>query len=214
MITFSGIHVQKVGGASGTPTAIDIAVHAGRLCRFGGAIWHPLLPHLVFVGLLAYRRSGSLSNLLWGFLHDAHETVTGDVPRPFKCDCMRKEQSALDERILQRYMGLKLERLIDYKLINECDHDACDLEASELGLPNYKEIATACATSYRRTRPEVIHSDSDDLSLFRRVLSSQFNKETIHADSSGVQAFASVLKLAQTGERGAIISTIESWGLI
>lgn len=48
MITHSGVHIQKIGGADGTPTAMDIAVHAGRICRFGGAVWYPLLPHLIF----------------------------------------------------------------------------------------------------------------------------------------------------------------------
>jgi hypothetical protein len=32
MITYSGIHIQKIGGADGTPTPRDIAVHAGRIC--------------------------------------------------------------------------------------------------------------------------------------------------------------------------------------
>jgi hypothetical protein len=44
MITQSGVHIQTIGGAAGTPTAMDIAVHAGRLCRFGGSVWYPLLP--------------------------------------------------------------------------------------------------------------------------------------------------------------------------
>lgn len=214
LITQSGVHIQTTGGAAGTPTAQDIAVHAGRLCRFGGAVWYPLLPHLVLVGLLAYRRSGLLMNLLWGFLHDAHETVTGDVPRPFKCDCMRREQSALDRRILDRFIGLEAEPLIDYKLINECDHDACDLEAIELGLPGYHEIATAHAAAYRRARPNVIHTDSDDLILLRRILRSPFNNETIYAGTVGVQNFAYVLELAQARKRDDIILAVEAWGLL
>lgn len=214
MITQSGVHIQTIGGASGTPSAQDIAVHAGRLCRFGGAVWYPLLPHLVLVGLMAYRRSGSRQNLLWGFLHDAHETVTGDVPRPFKCDCMRREQSALDVRILEQFVGYQSEPLIDYSLINECDHDACDLEAMALELPNYQEIATACATSYRWTRPEIIHADTEDMTLFRRILRSPFNQDTIYCDSIGVQQFAHVLELAQAGNQEAIIPMVKAWGLL
>jgi hypothetical protein len=214
MITQSGVHIQTIGGAAGTPTAQDIAVHAGRLCRFGGAIWYPLLPHLVFVGLMAYRRSGSTHNLMWGFLHDAHECVTGDVPRPFKCDCMRREQSAIDARVLAQFMVGLSERLIDYALINECDHDACDIEATTLELPDYRKIATACATSYRRTRPNVIHENADDVTLFRRILTSPFNRDTVHANAPGVQEFARVLEHAQAGRREEIIPAVEAWGLL
>ncbi|MBK8810670.1 MAG: hypothetical protein IPN69_08050 [Acidobacteria bacterium] len=152
MITYSGIQVEAIGmKCQGTPTPLDIAVHAGRICRFGGAIWMPLLPHLVLVGLLAYKRSSSVANLLWGFLHDAHETITCDVPKPFKCDCMRQEQAAIDKRLFDLYHGdLNSEvhhSMIDFDLIKECDLIACDLEAVILNLPGYAELIHQCHRS-------------------------------------------------------------------
>lgn len=212
MITHSGIHIQCIGGESGTPTASDIAIHAGRLCRFGGAVWYPLLPHLVTVGLLAYKRSGEWANLLWGFLHDAHECITGDTPKPFKCDCMRQEQAALDERILNRFMGIEAKPLIDFDLIHECDLDACDIEAIELGVPGYQEIVATHAAAYSQRKE--IHSDPKDLALFRRILASHFNKNTIFADSIGVRAFQDVLTLAENHKCNAFLCAVESWGIL
>jgi hypothetical protein len=213
MITQSGIHVQTIGGATGTPTAMDIAVHAGRLCRFGGSVWYPLLPHLVFVGLLAYRRSKEPINLLWGFLHDAHECVTGDVPRPFKCDCMRREQDALDGRILDAFFPNDA-TVINFELVHECDYDACDLEAVELGLPNYAAIVTQAASSYERTRPKVIYDDPEDAALLRRILRGPFYRDTIYKQSDGVQAFARALDLAKAGNHRALMAEIDRWELL
>jgi hypothetical protein len=214
VITYSGIHVQKVGGADGTPTPTDIAVHAGRLCRFGGAVWYPLLPHLVFVGLLAYQRSGSVDNLLWGFLHDAHETITGDVPRPFKCDCMRTEQKAIDERLLPDYFGRNWVT-INFDLVKQCDIDACDIEAVELKLPNYKEITTSCADNGDKAYHHELHQDPDDIHLFRRILHSPFMESTLNGEvSNGVWKFANALQMAKAGQQQQFLTLVKSWDLL
>jgi hypothetical protein len=215
MITYSGIHVQRIGGADGTPTPADIAVHAGRLCRFGGAVWYPLLPHLVLVGLLAYKRSNIVENLLWGFLHDAHETITADVPRPFKCDCMRKEQLAIDARLLEQYFTPLQELCIDWELIKQCDIDACDLEAVELKLPGYKEITTACAANGDIAYHHQLHADSDDLKLFRRILHSPFMESTVNGeDSNGVRRFMHALTLAKAGQHNNFLNVVSGWNLL
>lgn len=210
MITYSGVHVQTIGGECGTPTALDIAVHAGRLCRFGGAVWYPLLPHLIFVGLLAYRRSGMLIQGLWGFLHDAHECVTADVPRPFKCDCMRREQAAIDRRIVERFVGYEREPLIDYELIKRCDLDACDIEAVELGLPEYREVKARAADSYRAYQTDV-HSDEVEIELLRQILAGPFYNNTTCANSLGVQVFAQALTLAEKRDLSALQVMVEKW---
>lgn len=210
MITYSGVHIQTIGGEEGTPTATDIAVHAGRLCRFGGAVWYPLLPHLVFVGLLAYRRSVSIQNALWGFLHDAHETVTADVPRPFKCDCMRREQSALDKRIAERFLGIENAGLVDLELIKRCDLDACDMEAIELGLPGYREVKARAVDSYRAYQADV-HSDDAETAILRRILASPFYQETTQAESRGVQLFAQALTYAENRNLKALEADIQGW---
>jgi hypothetical protein len=217
MITYSGIHIQKIGGADGTPTPLDIAVHAGRLCRFGGAVWYPLLPHLVFVGLLAYRRSGKLSsvrNMMWGFLHDAHECVTGDIPRPFKCNCMRTEQEAIDERLLAEYFDEDDRYAINFELIKKCDIDACDIEATSLGVKNYEAITTAAAVNGDHVYHHQLHKNTDDQQLFNRILESPFYGATNYDGCIGVSAFTRMLEKAKAGEWNEVICNVESWGLI
>lgn len=200
MITQSGICIETIGGKSGTPTAEDIAIHAGRLCRFGGAVWYPLLPHLVLVGLLAYRRSGKVENLLWGFLHDAHECVTGDVPRPFKCDCMRWEQQAIDRRILAAFFTPQQAAQIDFDLVHTCDRDACDLEAMVLGVPGYVQ----------HEQPRAIYWDAEEARLLWRILHSRFCQDTIYSSSTGQQSFARAL---QAPDYTALLAEVESWRL-
>lgn len=209
MITHSGIHIQKIGGECGTPTTIDIAVHAGRICRFGGAVWYPLLPHLVFVGMMAYKRSGKFSNLLWGFLHDAHEIVTSDVPKPFKCDCMRVEQDAIDERLLAMFNLSRPQ--IDFDLIHECDVDACDIEAVELELAGYKAIAEAHAQGYGKYR-EAIHADTADRNLFRAIRNSPFYEDVVGGPhASGVWHFNAFLEDALAGDIDAAVERVKRW---
>ena len=212
MITYSGQHIQKIGGEAGTPTPMDIAVHSGRICRFGGCVWYPLLPHLVFVGLMAYKRSNSPLNMLWGFLHDAHEVATSDVPRPFKCDCMRVEQDAIDNRLCREFLdGWK--HKINFSLIKQCDHDACDIEAVELGVPGFAEIEMKHTKDYRNR--SAIHRELEDVVLFQKIKASAFFGDTIRgADSVGVIRFANALTFAKAGKTDLFIDTVNSWGLL
>jgi hypothetical protein len=221
MITNSGIHIQKKGGIEGIPTSMDIAVHAGRLCRFGGAIWMPLLPHLVFVGMLAYNRTGhpwsAAASMLYGFLHDAHECVTGEIPRPFKCDCIRAEQHHIDGQLLPVYLTANdIAHGIDYELLKQCDLDACDIEAMMLGLPSYKETVymVGMAAQYGKSRVNVHESDEDRL-LFQRIFGSPFYNDTILGEESlGVRMFAHALEMARLGSLDGSRSEVVSWGLL
>lgn len=212
MITQSGVHIQKIGGVAGIPTAMDIAVHSGRLTRFGGSVWSPLLAHLVFVGLLAYKRSGSVVNMIGGFVHDAHEVVTSDVPRPFKCDCMREEQKALDALIYPFFCPIGLDGM-DHDLIKQCDGDACDIEAVALGVPGYSQIEIEFADDYKGIKD--IHRDNGDLELFLRIKRSPFFIDTISGKSSpGVHNFAYILDLASKGKYELIEKLIEGMGFL
>lgn len=216
MITQSGVHIQKIGGVEGTPTAMDIAVHAGRICRYGGAVWAPLLPHLIFVGLMAYKRSGAVSNLLWGFLHDAHEIATSDVPRPFKCDCMRKEQAVIDQRLFKKFFSgcnNDIYGILDLDLIKKCDVDACHIEAVQLGVPGFAEIEIAHATDY--TGAKTIHADADDIELFQRIQKRSFAVDTIKGtDNVGVLLFAEALALAENRDYDGFMDAVIDWGLL
>ncbi len=190
MITQSGIHIQKIGGAAGTPSVEDIAVHSARICRFGGAVWYSLLQHLVFVGLLANRRGASCDTLAWAFLHDAHEIATSDVPRPFKCDCMRTEQDAIDARLMAAF---RIDHsLVDHNLIKQCDDDACDIEAVVLGVPGFSEIEMAHTKAYRNRT--AIYSDLSDTKLFNAVLRVFGDIRNVYGmDGPGVARFAWLL---------------------
>lgn len=216
MITNSGVHIQKIGQPEqGTPTPTDIAVHAGRICRFGGAVWAPLLAHLVFVGLLAYKRSGSIHNFIWGLLHDAHEIVTSDVPRPFKCDCMRIEQDALDVRLLERYFPYiplgTYDQGIDFDLIKQCDHDACDIEAVELGLPGFADLQMKHNQDYRNR--EAVYTDADDVALFHRVRRAYGDFEVVRGTySNSVIGVINVLTDAEKQDYEAVQYWLATWG--
>lgn len=214
MITQSGVHIQKKGGVEGTPTALDIAVHAGRICRFGGCVWYPLLPHLVFVGLMAYRRSGSALNMLWGFLHDAHEIATSDVPRPFKCQCMKIEQSSIDKRIFLKFArGLGGWNDIDHELIKQCDIDACHIEGVELGVPGFSEIELKHSKGY--TGRKAIHGAIEDVELFHKIVNHAFNKNTIDGtDSLGVLLFADALSFAEEGDYDGVVESVMDWEIL
>jgi hypothetical protein len=216
IITQSGIHIQKIGQPDqGTPTAFDIAVHSGRICRFGGCIWYPLLTHLVFVGLMAWRRTQSTSNLLWGFLHDAHEIATSDVPRPFKCECMRREQAAIDARIVERFFPENNFLLgePDLAVVKQCDDDACDIEAVEFGVPGFSEIEMAYTKDYRgRTS---IHSAHEDRMLLQRIRGSVFYGDTINGiHAKGVERFKTALALAEKRRYMDFEEEVLSWRLL
>ncbi len=212
MITYSGVHIQKHGGECGTPTAEDIAVHMGRICRYGGAVWYPLLTHSVFVGLMAYQRSNQVSNLLWGFLHDAHEVVTSDIPRPFKCKCTKVEQERIDQRIYHKFcMGIR--PAIDRELIKQCDTDALHIEAVELGLPGFAEIELKYASDYLNETS--IHRSDTDRHLFNRIQNSVFSTGTISGpESTGVWLFTHALLEAEAGNYEGFLSVVRTWGLL
>jgi hypothetical protein len=183
--------------------------------QFGGAVWYPLLHHLVFVGLMAYRRSSSVENLIWGMLHDAHECVTNDIPRPFKCDCMRKEQSAIDQRLLNKYFVPYHAAGIDFDLIKQCDVDACDIEAVELQLPNYAEITTACAVNGDKAYHHELYKSEADLYTIRGIRRRRpFANDTTSASSKAVTTLAYVLTQAKHGAYSEVIKEVRSWNLI
>lgn len=202
MITYSGIHIQKIGGADGTPTARDCAVQAGRICRYAGAIWAPLLTHSVFTGLLLYKRTGSIRYAVAGFLHDLHEVASGETPRPFKCDCIRREQAALDERIFSRFLDADDLEPIDAAVVKQADIDAGDIEAVYLCLPNYENLQG-------EIRP--LYTNMVDIRLFRDLCASPFYNGTISPHNRGVQVFTQWLKLAEQREWSALKDNIENW---
>jgi len=137
MITQSGIRVAP--DTNTVPAPLDLAVHMARITRFGGAVWSPLLLHSVLVAELVWRELATrkedfdFPSFCWALLHDAHETVTGEIPRPWKPKQMKDYQHELDYRIAQAYR-VDLTK-VDLKLVKAMDERALLLEANSLGLP-------------------------------------------------------------------------------
>lgn len=76
-----------------------------RLYRFGGQ--HPestVLRHSVHVWHLC--KDLSPQEQIWALVHDAHEILSGEIPREFKCEFTKRKQEEADA-ILKAKLGLK-----------------------------------------------------------------------------------------------------------
>lgn len=108
VVTTNGIRVSTHNKNS--PSLEDIAVQTGRMPRFAGATrpWWSVLHHHFVCGELA-EEIGLASGIetstlkLYAMLHDAHEAITGDVPKGVKPEALSKYQEELDERIYQYF---------------------------------------------------------------------------------------------------------------
>lgn len=140
MITYSGVQMNP--GCKNVPTAMDIAVGMCRITRYAGALWVPLAAHSVLVADFACQQSKSPLLFAWGLLHDAHETVTGEVTRHFKPKEMKAFEGELDELIFKDF-GLLIESYRNSKSeIKAADEAALCAEATLNGLigwPAYYE---------------------------------------------------------------------------
>lgn len=77
-----------------------------RIGRFGGQ--HPTANVLIHSLQVAWMlRDSSPAIQLWALYHDAHEILTGDVPRKFKNERLKAEQMVLDSW-LQAALGIKV----------------------------------------------------------------------------------------------------------
>lgn len=113
--TYSGNRVDLDG--EGAPTIKDVAVHLGRIPRFAGATkgWWTVLHHSICAERIvrAYLMEHDLPShdtarcRLEALYHDAHESLTGDVPAPFKGEEMKSFQTRFDRRIWEDTLGLE-----------------------------------------------------------------------------------------------------------
>lgn len=140
-ITHSG---QVVDLHSGAPTLEDIAISLSRIPRFAG---HTILPwsvaqHSLLVGRIVRRQGWSVMAEAYALLHDAHESLTNDIPSPFKSSGMKQLQADLDERIWE---SVELEApmpLLYRELIHSADMTALVTEANVLGHPHLYDHLT------------------------------------------------------------------------
>jgi len=139
MITYTG--VQMSPGCKNVPTAMDIAVGMCRITRYAGALWVPLAAHSVIVAEFAYQRSNKnkLLAFCYGLLHDAHETVTGEITRHYKPPEMKPFEHELDELIFPAFnldLALYQKEAIFFK---EMDQMALTAESLLLGLKGWPD---------------------------------------------------------------------------
>lgn len=76
---------------------------------------------------------------LWSLWHDAHESVTGDIPTTWKTPDIRTAQHDLDERFMD-YLGIA-PSLADIADVSAVDRIAFLAESWVLGPPGIKEWA-------------------------------------------------------------------------
>lgn len=84
MITYTG---KFLNGPEDSPDVVDIAVSLARMCRFNGfcTIFWSVLQHSFAVEQIL-----DPEYKMYGLLHDAAESVVGDIPRPVKLPIVSK----------------------------------------------------------------------------------------------------------------------------
>jgi hypothetical protein len=201
MISHSGIWLTPDTGL--VPSPHDIAVHMGRITRYAGAIWCPLLCHSVFVGELAWGtllleaqgKPFDYQTWAWALLHDAHETFMADIPRRWKIPERKAQEHEADLRLMAAY-GL-VDREINHVLIKACDEIALMAEAVVLDLPGFRE--KYCIEQKLAEFPEPTEAETD---LMQALIGSDFYRAPACLDSrsTAVVGFALVLELVRKRE--------------
>ena len=134
-LTYTGRLVDPDGNTP--PALLDIAVSLSRLPRFAGhagSNWSVLDHTLYCDDLAATSINGDEPSLRVAvLLHDAHESITGDIPTPVKTPDMKALQDALDDLIFGAYhpTGFRWP-----KTVGAVDRQALAAEAHRL-LPHY-----------------------------------------------------------------------------
>lgn len=136
MITNSGIVIDP--GMDSAPSETDIAISMCRVTRYAGSIWCPLSVHSILTAEMAFQKTKNHRTWAYGLLHDAHETITGEVVRAWKPPEMKPKERELDGRILPTF-GLRREELYDLSPdIRYADEKSLCLEATIQGLPGWR----------------------------------------------------------------------------
>ena len=120
-----------------------VAESMQRIGRFGGQ--HPTANVLIHSLEVAWMlRDSSPDIQLWALYHDAHEILTGDVPRPFKRNQTEAEQMFFDI-MLQRYFGIDG----DYEVVTKMDKVCGDAEFKQWGDVIFQYAGTDCVLVFK-----------------------------------------------------------------
>ncbi len=143
MITFTGRQLHP--GCGKAPSPEDIAVGMCRITRYAGSLWCPLAAHSALVADFAYLATDEELMWAYGLLHDAHETVTGELVWNYKPKAMVLLEDELDEAIFGSF-NLNIANYREARaVIKEADMKALAAECTVLdlkGWPEYYEKAT------------------------------------------------------------------------
>lgn len=125
LFTYTGM-VSFPGGA---PSLFDIAVSHGRECRYAGAgmRWYPVLLHTFVVSDLL-----PPALKLHGLMHDASESITGDVPSPVKTLEIEAMEHAIT-RAIYKAQGLRMPTPAEHRIIKRADRAALCGEVYTVG---------------------------------------------------------------------------------
>jgi hypothetical protein len=140
MITYSGVRIEptdKFGGQfSGVPSLTDIVLGLGRAARFAGQTtrWWPVLLHSLVCAEIAKRMGMHNRMQFYCLMHDAHESVTSDVPAFFKPAELKNQQELIDDR-LYTSLGIEHPSLFHRMAIGVVDDMALRAEAFVYGPP-------------------------------------------------------------------------------
>lgn len=134
-MTSSGRRVTPAGVEY--PSMTDVAVGLFRQPRFAGQgrRWFSVGDHSLFVDdmVIATAGLGRLDRLAL-LLHDAHESMTGDVPTDWKDDQLRMRQIGLDHRIMNAFFpGGIAEFGLYHDTVKHFDRRAVIAEATVVG---------------------------------------------------------------------------------
>lgn len=125
MLTYSGRQIKADNDIS--PTVLDVAVHLGRLCRYGGGsrIFYPVQWHSMAVADLL--RTDPLLEF-YGLFHDGAESVISDIPRGFKNEGMKDMEHNLQSRIWKE-AGVSAPTLEQWSIVKQADIAIMEAEA-------------------------------------------------------------------------------------
>jgi 5'-deoxynucleotidase YfbR-like HD superfamily hydrolase len=136
LYTYSG----KIAFPEVAPSLMDIAISLSREGRYAGAgmRWWPVVLHtFVVCDLLPPQLK------LHGLLHDASETITGDVPKPAKTDAVEHLEKKITESIY-RHFGIGMPNEDQRRQVKEADRKTFRGEIYTVGTQALQEHYERC----------------------------------------------------------------------
>lgn len=131
MITISGTNCGL--DDNNCPSLYDMGYSLSQTPRFAGYTTqkYSVLHHLLGCWQYASRTGCGAKIALYALIHDAHESMTGDISQPWKTDDMRDLQRTLDVRIYQ-YLKLRMPDGETERIVKAIDNQMVYAEAKQV----------------------------------------------------------------------------------